>query len=112
MGIKAEKVRRKFGSFRNSLYFCSRNQYYVMSPVFRRESEYTFKIYSNEEERMHIHVICNGKEAKYWLEPEVELVKNTGIPEHKLSEIRKIVEKYADTFKQQFRDHIGKRVDD
>ena len=23
-----------------------------MSPVFRRESEYTFKIYSNEEERM------------------------------------------------------------
>ena len=83
-----------------------------MSPVFRRESEYTFKIYSNEEERMHIHVICNGKEAKYWLEPEVELVKNTGIPEHKLSEIRKIVEKDADTFKQQFRDHIGKRVDD
>ena len=31
-----------------------------MSPVFRRESEYTFKIYSNEEERMHIHVICGG----------------------------------------------------
>ena len=61
---------------------------------------------------MHIHVICNGKEAKCWLEPEVELVKNTGIPEHKLSEIRKIVEKYADTFKQQFRDHIGKRIDD
>ena len=55
-----------------------------MSPVFRRESEYTFKIYSNEEERMHIHVICGGHEAKYWLEPCVELAKNTGIPEHKL----------------------------
>ena len=67
-----------------------------MSPVFRRESEYTFKIYSNEEERMHIHVICGGHEAKYWLEPRVELAKNTGIPEHKLSEIKKIVEKYAD----------------
>ena len=64
-----------------------------MSPVFRRESEYTFKIYSNEEERMHIHVLCDGKEAKYWLEPQVELAKNTGIPEHKLSEIKKIVEK-------------------
>ena len=95
------------------LIFAGENKYHLfMSPVFRRESEYTFKIYSNEEERMHIHVICNGKEAKYWLEQEVELVKNTGIPEHKLSEIRKIVEKYADTFKQQFRDHIGKRVDD
>ena len=41
-----------------------------MSPVFRRESEYTFKIYSNEEERMHIHVLCGGHEAKYWLESE------------------------------------------
>ena len=83
-----------------------------MSPVFRRESEYTFKIYSNEEERMHIHVICGRHEAKYWLEPRVELAKNTGIPEHKLSEIKKIVEKYADSFKEQFRQHIGKRIDD
>ena len=60
-----------------------------MSPVFRRESEYTFKIYSNEEVRMHIHVLYNGKEAKYWLEPQVELAKNIGIPEHKLNEIKK-----------------------
>ena len=83
-----------------------------MSPVFRRESEYTFKIYSNEEVRMHIHVLYNGKEAKYWLEPQVELAKNTGIPEHKLNEIKKIVEKYADNFKEQFRQHIVKRIDD
>ena len=32
---------------------------------------------------MHIHVIYNGHEAKYWLEPQVELAKNMGIPEHK-----------------------------
>jgi dissimilatory sulfite reductase (desulfoviridin) alpha/beta subunit len=61
----------------------------------------------NEEERMHIHVICGGHEAKYWLEPRVELAKDTGIPE-----IKKIVEKYADSFKEQFRQHIGKRIDD
>ena len=29
----------------------------------------------------------------------VLLAKNTGIPEHKLNEIKKIVEKYADNFK-------------
>ena len=78
-----------------------------MSPVFRRESEYTFKIFSNEEERMHIHVLCGRH-----LEPEVELAKNTGIPEHKLNEIKRIVEKYADSFKEQFRQHTGKRIDD
>ena len=83
-----------------------------MSPVFRRESEYTFKIYSNEEERMHIHVICGAHEAKYWQEPTVELAKNTGISEHKLSEIKKIVERNADRFKEQYREHIGKRIDD
>lgn len=57
-------------------------------------------------------VICGGHEAKYWLEPRVELAKDTGIPEHKLNEIKKIVEKYADSFKEQFRQHIGKRIDD
>ena len=46
-----------------------------MSPVFRRESEYTFKIYSNEEERLHIHVIHDRCEAKYWLEPKVRISK-------------------------------------
>ena len=70
------------------------------------------RYYSNEEERIHIHVLCGGHEAKFWLEPQVELARNTGIPEHKLNEIKKIVEKYADNFKEQFRQHIGKRIDD
>ena len=61
---------------------------------------------------MHIHVLFGGNEAKYWLEPRVELAKNTGIPEHKLNEIKKIIEKYADSFKRQFQQHIGKRIDD
>ena len=56
-----------------------------MSPVFRRENEYIFKIYSNEEERMHIHVLFGNSEAKFWLEPSVELARNTGIPEHELN---------------------------
>ena len=83
-----------------------------MSPVFGRESGYVFKIFSNEEERMHIHVLGDGNEAKYWLEPEVELAKNTGFSEHELNKIKKLVEKYADRFKEQFRQHVGKRIDD
>ena len=53
-----------------------------MSPVFGRESGYTFKIFSNEEERMHIHVVYERNEAKFWLEPHVELAKNSGFSEH------------------------------
>ena len=62
-----------------------------MSPVFTRESGFVFKIFSNEEERMHIHVIYERKEAKFWLEPNVELAKNSGFSEHELSTISKII---------------------
>ena len=64
-----------------------------MSPVFRRENEYTFKIYSNEEERMHIHVLCGGHEAKFLQKSQVELARYLGVPEHKLNEIKKIVDR-------------------
>ena len=83
-----------------------------MSPIFRRENGYAFKIFSNEEERMHIHVVAGGHEAKFWLEPIIELAKNTGFPEHELNQIQKIVEKNADRFKEQYQQHIGKRIDD
>ena len=83
-----------------------------MSPVFRRENEYTFKIYSNEEERMHIHVLYDRMEAKFWLEPHVELAKTAGIPEHQPHELKRRVEKYADNNKEQYRQHIGQRRDE
>ena len=83
-----------------------------MSPVFRRESEYTFKIYSNEEERMHIHVIHDGHEAKFWLEPEVEIAYKGDFSQHEINKIQTIVELYADHFKKQYQLHIGGRIDD
>ena len=36
-----------------------------MSPVFGRDSGYVFKIFSNGEERMHIHVLGDGHEANF-----------------------------------------------
>lgn len=83
-----------------------------MSPVFKRENGYTFKIFSNEEERMHIHVINGDNEAKYWLEPKIELANNYGFSQHELNNIRKKVEQYGDDFKESFRRHIGKRIND
>ena len=83
-----------------------------MSPVFRRESEYVFKVYSNEEDRAHIHVLHGRCEAKYWLEPQVELAWNDGIAEERLSKIKKIIERNADRFKEQYKQHVGKRIND
>ncbi len=83
-----------------------------MSPKFRQEDGFVFKVYSNEEVRMHIHVVKAGCEAKFWLEPEVELASNCGFGSKDLKKITKLVEKYGDEFKLQFAAHVGKRVDD
>lgn len=83
-----------------------------MSPVFAREKGYVFKVYSNEEERMHIHVIKDRKSAKFWLEPEIELSKNSGFSNVEIHEIKRIINVYANHFRKQYKEHIGKRVDD
>ena len=54
-----------------------------MSPKFRKEDGFVFKIYSNEEERMHIHVVKAENEAKFWLEPSIELAENYGFGNNK-----------------------------
>ena len=71
-----------------------------MSPKFRQEDGYTFKIYSNEEERKHIHVVKAECEAKFWLEPEIELANNYGFNNKELRKITELVERYGDNFKQ------------
>ena len=51
-----------------------------MSPTVFRESGFRFYFFSREETRMHVHVQGPG-EAKYWLEPAVELAHNYGLNE-------------------------------
>lgn len=47
-----------------------------MSPTILKEKGYRFFFFSREENRMHIHVIRSSGEAKFWLEPEIELARN------------------------------------
>ncbi len=83
-----------------------------MSPTFKREKGFVFKIFSNEEVRMHVHVFKEYCEAKIWLEPDVELAHNDGFAEHELNKIIKLVEENADDFREQYKRHISKRIDD
>lgn len=83
-----------------------------MSPKFKEQNGYVFKIYSNEEARIHIHIIKAEKEAKCWLEPDIELAENFGFNSKELSFIEKILTEYGDDFKVKFTRHIGMRLDD
>ena len=47
-----------------------------MSPTILRIKGYRFFFFSIEESRMHIHVMCQNGEAKFWLSPKIELANN------------------------------------
>ena len=83
-----------------------------MSPKFKEINGFVFKIYSNEELRMHIHVVKAENEAKYLLEPDIELAENFGFSSKELSFIEKILKENGDDFKIKFARHTGKRLDD
>ena len=55
-----------------------------MSPTVFREDEYRFYFFSREESRMHVHIYCGNGEAKFWLEPEIELARNHGLSKKQL----------------------------
>lgn len=49
-----------------------------MSPTVFRHGPYRFYFFSREEARIHVHVQSAAGEAKFWLEPEIELAQNYG----------------------------------
>ena len=61
---------------------------------------------------MHIHVIKDDKEAKFWLEPKVETAYKGDFSQSEINKIQTIVELYAEYFKKQYKLHIGGRIND
>ena len=41
---------------------------------------------------MHVHVHCGDGEAKYWIEPKIELAKNHRLSRKQLKEIELLIE--------------------
>ena len=79
-----------------------------MSPTVFRYKDYRFFFFSREEMRKHVHIYCPDGEAKYWIDPEIELAKNHGLSASRLNEIEKIIKDRIDeitnSWNQHFRD--------
>ena len=78
-----------------------------MTPTFRNENGYRFSVFSNEENRMHIHVFKESNTAKIWLEPTIEIAENKRFTEKELKKILLIVKENEEDFKAKFKAHIG-----
>jgi len=78
-----------------------------MSPTVFRELGYRFFFFSREEPRVHVHVISGDGEAKFWLEPEIELAKNFRYNRKQIKEIEILIEEHYDELISAWREHFG-----
>jgi hypothetical protein len=82
--------------------YCAR-----VSPTVFRYRNYRFYFFSREEARVHVYVISPEGEAKFWLEPRVELAVNKGLGATELNELQKIVEERKNEIRECWRRHFN-----
>ena len=77
-----------------------------MSPTVFRERGYRFYFFSREESRMHVPVYCGDGEAKFWLEPHIELARNSRLSRSQIKGIEQIIEEHYDELKRAWEEHF------
>ncbi|ATQ69275.1 MULTISPECIES: DUF4160 domain-containing protein [Methylosinus] len=78
-------------------------------PAVFRQNGYRFFFYSNEgdpREPIHIHVMKDGRTAKFWLEP-VGLAQSARFDARALRELEQIVQDRAGDIRRAWREHFG-----
>jgi hypothetical protein len=78
-----------------------------MSPTIFQFRSYRFFFFSREEPRIHVHVFSPDGEAKYWLEPKIELAINKGIRPKDLKVIEAKIKQHEDEISKAWKKHFG-----
>ena len=69
---------------------------------------YRLFFFSREEQRMHVHVYCTDGEAKFWIEPKIELAKNYGLTRKQVGQVRKLIVEHKDEIVNAWHKHFGR----
>jgi len=56
---------------------------------------------------MHVHVHGERGEAKYWMEPQIELAQNYALPDTDLNLIRKLIEEHENDIRIAWKRHFN-----
>ena len=78
-----------------------------MSPAVYRERGFKFFFFSNEEERLHVHIVGHDGEAKFWIEPEVSLAKSFNLTVKELNKLEKSVIEHENEIRTAWRQHFS-----
>ena len=79
-------------------------------PLVFRHNGFRFHFFSNEgdpREPVHVHVTKDGSDAKFWVQPEVNVAYNHGFPARILSELSAIIETRCNEIEEAWYDHFG-----
>ena len=77
-----------------------------MSPTIFRARGFRFFFFSREETRMHVHVVSSNGEAKFWIEPVVQLARNYGLRDADLRAAEHLVEEHRDEIRRAWNEHF------
>jgi hypothetical protein len=55
---------------------------------------------------MHVHVISPDGEAKFWIEPSIELAINRGLSATEINELRQVVEERQNEIREHWQRHF------
>ena len=78
-----------------------------MSPTVFREGGIRVFFFSREEARMHVHVQSAEAEAKFWMEPLIELAVNFGFPDREVGRILKLLGKRQNEIREAWQRHLS-----
>lgn len=57
--------------------------------------------------RVHVHVVHTDGEAKFWLEPKIELALNQGLSQKQINEVQALVHARYEEIVHAWRIHFG-----
>lgn len=78
-----------------------------MPKIFEKDG-YTFFIYSNEHEPVHVHVTYGGGEAIFNVGDKIELRDSSGLKIRELSKAEELAESHKDLIIQKWNEHINR----
>lgn len=78
-----------------------------MSPTVFRDGPFRFFFFSREEARLHIHVQSADGEAKFWVEPSIELARNYGLSAQDLRRVEELIEEHEQEIRDAWGSHFG-----
>lgn len=78
-----------------------------MSPTVFRDGPFRFFFFSREEARLHVHVQSADGEAKFWIDPEIELAHNHALGPQDLNRALQLVVAHEQEIRDAWHRHFS-----